>query len=471
MARAPILTFSLDADSSTTLFDQIYEALRTRIIEGALKPGSRLPASRRLAEELGVSRATVVGAYDQLEAEGFVEGRKGSGVYVTDIGPVELPKPVSLEDTLGDQAPAELLPLQPGRPDMTAFPHRAWGKCFARVARTDPDALSRAVHPFGDPRLRTAIAAYLNEWRGFPVSPERILMTSGTADALEIIVRTVTARGGTIAMEDPGYLPLRALVQSLGLQPEWLATDDEGPKTPRNAPYSPMLTLLTPSAHYPVGGTISTARRVQFLKWARNNGTWLIEDDYDSEFRYAGRPIPAMAGLDQYGRTFYIGSFSKIFSETLRLGFLVVPQFFINPVTETLKTYGAKAGLSAQRPLAAFLEDGDFQRHIRRMRRIYGERREILLGLLDKHLGGSASWQDHSAGMHIVLELPNDVDDVQVSRDAAREGVHCPPLSQHFAQPQNRSGLLLGFCGFDKEVMEEAVKTLKAVITAQDQKA
>ncbi len=468
MARAPILSLELEPQSPTPLFAQIYEALRRRIISGELAAESRLPATRRLAEELAVSRATVVAAYDQLEAEGFIEGRTGSGMYISTIGAVELPSPPAATTFDHDFEPQSLQPLQPGRPDMDLFPHRAWAKCFAKVARTEPGTLTQSMDSFGDPELRNAIAAYLSEWRGFAVSPERILITAGTADAMELCVRTITARGGTIAMEDPGYQPLRSLVQSLGLQPSWMAQDDEGALPPPNAPFAPPITLLTPSSNFPLGGAMSTARRVQFLTWARNNGTWLIEDDYDSEFRYAGRPIPAMAGLDQYGRTFYIGSFSKIFSETLRLGFLVVPEFFVGAVRENLRTYGAKAGLSAQRPLALFMQNGDFQRHIRKMRRIYGERRQILLDLLETHLSPYANWTDHHAGMQIVLNLGDDMDDVAVSSAAAREDIICPPLSKYYAQPQNKSGLVLGFCGFEPGAMVQAIQILKKILQDQN---
>ncbi|MCW8914392.1 MAG: PLP-dependent aminotransferase family protein [Magnetovibrio sp.] len=464
MVHAPILSLDLDPQSATPLFAQIYEALRRRIISGEQAANSRLPATRRLAEELAVSRATVVAAYDQLEAEGFVEGRTGSGIYVSAIGSVELPSQPVVTQFEHDFAPTTLQPLQPGRPDMDLFPHRAWAKCFAKVARTEPEALTQFMDAFGDPELRNAIGAYLSEWRGFAVSPERIVITAGTADAVELCVRTITARGGAIAMEDPGYQPLRSLVQSLGLQPSWMSQDSEGAQTPPNAPFAPPITLLTPSSNFPLGGAMSTARRVQFLTWARNNGTWLIEDDYDSEFRYAGRPIPAMAGLDQYGRTFYIGSFSKIFSETLRLGFLVVPEFFVGAVRENLRSYGAKASLSAQRPLSIFMQNGDFHRHIRKMRRIYGERRQILLDLLKTHLNNFGSWTDHHAGMQIVLNLPENVDDVAVSSQAARENVICPPLSTYYAQPQNRSGLLVGFCGFKPDDMQRSALILKEIL-------
>lgn len=471
MADAPLIGLDLRPGASTPLFEQVYETLRRRIIGGRIAAGSRLPASRSLAEELGVSRATIVAAYDQLIAEGFARARRGSGVYVSATGAVEIdpapPPPPAVAAATGTPRPAALSPFLPGRPDMRLFPHRQWARCVARVARTAPEALIVAADPFGDPRLRMAIARYLAEWRGLAALPEQILITAGASDGLEICLRTLTSPGDPVALEDPGYRPLRRFVRDIGLRPAWLAITPDGPQLPdMDQPgRRPVLAILTPSSQFPLGGAMPTGRRIDFLKWAKATGGWILEDDYDSEFRYAGRPIPAMASFDTAGRTIYVGSFSKIFSETLRLGFLVVPRDLVARFAGALGPVGTKASLVPQRPLALFMENGDFYRHIRRMRRLYGERRQALIAGLRRELGNLVAFDDHQSGMQIALRLPEGADDVAIAERAERAGVVCPPLSAYYAGERKQAGLLVGFCGFTAEDMEQPLTTLRNVIS------
>lgn len=469
MPDAPLMGLSLEPGVARPLFAQIYEALRQRIITGQLATGYRLPASRNFAQELGVSRATVVAAYDQLIAEGFVEGLRGSGVFVSDIGEVEIdqePTESAGSEWVALEPPVEPSPFQPGRPDMRLFPYRQWARCFARVARSDPQALVLNSDPFGDARLRTAIARYLAEWRGLSVSPQQILMTAGSVDALEICMRTLACPGDVIALEDPGYAPLRSLVDSLGMRTTWLETDAQGACLPKEGDFmgTPVMSILTPSSQFPLGGAMPTKRRVEFLQWAQRQNAWIVEDDYDSEFRYAGRPIPALASYDHHGRTLYIGSFSKVFTESLRLGFVVIPKGLMVRVSKIVHTHGTKASITPQRALALFMEDGDFYRHIRRIRRTYGERRQALVRLLRDQLGHLVSFEDHHAGMQIVVKLPPGRDDVEVAQRAARHGVMCAPLSKYYARSPKQAGLILGFCGFSVPELEQGADVLRRVL-------
>ena len=474
MADAPPLGLKLDPGTSTPLFAQIYEALRRRIISGQLGTGYRLPASRNLAQELGVSRATVVAAYDQLMAEGFAQGRRGAGVYVSDIGEVEIDQashtPVAaLPDVTSPPSPP-IRPFQPGRPDMRLFPYRQWARCFSRVARSDPQALVVGSDPFGDLHLRTAIVRYLADWRGLNVSPQQILITAGSVDALEICLRTLASPGDFIALEDPGYAPLRSLIGSLGMRPRWLELDAHGACLPDIGAgvKTPVLAMLTPSSQFPLGGAMPTKRRVEFLSWAQRTDSWIVEDDYDSEFRYAGRPIPALASFeprfDQGGRTLYLGSFSKVFTDSLRLGFLVVPMHILERISMSVRAHGTKASIAPQRALALFMENGEFYRHIRRMRRMYGERRSVLVGLLRDQLGHIVSFEDHHAGMQIVVRLAPQFDDVQIAKLAAQRGVTCAALSSYYACEPKVQGLLLGFCGFSPQELKSAVNVLREVL-------
>jgi len=456
-------------DAAIPLFEQVYDALRARIVSGQLAAGNRLPPSRKLAEDLGVSRTTVVTAYDQLIAEGFARGRPGSGVYVSETGEVELEPSSGEPDQVGPDpaaSPYPLKPFQPGLADMRLFPYRQWARCFARVARTDPKALLTNDDPFGDYLLRLEICRYLAEWRGLKATPEQVMVTAGSADAVERCLQTLAAPDDRIGLEDPGYAPLRLVVRSRGQQTSWLATDSDGtiPPTVTSRSPSPAMVVLTPSSQYPLGGAMPRRRRNEFLSWAEQNDAWIVEDDYDSEFRYAGRPIPALASLDGHGRTLYIGSFAKVFSSGLRLGFLVAPPTLVARFSETLRRYGAKASITPQRALALFMQDGEFYRHIRRVRRIYADRRTILIALLREHLDDYISFEDHRAGMQIAVTLPQNCDDKEISALAASRGIICPALSSYFATNPARKGMLLGFCGFAAEEMEASMVGLRAVL-------
>lgn len=471
MSETPLLGMNIRPDGSASLFEQIYEGLRDRVVSGQLAAGCRLPPSRKLADELGVSRTTVVTAYDQLMAEGFAQGRPGAGVYVSEIGEIELAaagRPPADSDSSPAIRTAPLRPFQPGQLDARLFPHGQWARCVGRVARTDPTALVMSNDPFGDRHLRSEICRYLLEWRGLRASPGQIMMTAGSGDALEICVRTLAAKGDFLAMENPGYPPLHALVDSLGLQATWLEMDSQGfipPSRIGDGP-QPKLAVLTPSSQFPLGGAMPQARRNAFVSWAARTDGWIVEDDYDSEFRYAGRPLPALASLDTSGRTLYVGSFSKIFSIGLRLGFIVLPNELILDFSATLRRYGSKASVAPQRALALFLANGDFYRHIRRVRRIYAERRAAFLTLVKANLGPLATFDDHRAGMHIVVNLPEAYDDKKIARLAADNGITSPALSTYCASPPLKNGLLLGFCSFTIEEMEGAMGTLRTIIDA-----
>ncbi|GAB5467767.1 MAG: PLP-dependent aminotransferase family protein [Rhodospirillales bacterium] len=430
-----------------------------------MTPGSRLPPSRSLAVELGLSRSTVVTAYEQLAAEGYVEGRRGSGSYVIPLGNVELtaPAPAAVAPPPAPP-PMRPAPLQPGAPDMRLFPHRLWARSVARVARRAPEALVSLDEPFGDSKLRQAIATHIAEWRGVSAHPRQILVTAGSGDALEICIRSLAARGQGIALEDPGYPPLRHFVTSLGLRPQWLAMGPAGAELPRSKGKPPRLAVLTPSHHFPLGGAMAPSRRQDFLLWAEANAAWIVEDDYDSEFRYAGQPIPALASGEPTDRLLYIGTFSKIFSSALRLGYLVVPEALIARFSETLNRYGTRASSAPQRALAEFMAAGDFYRHLRRVRRVYAERRRFLLEALRETLPDLPPPRDHQAGMQLVLDLPPDSDDLALSRRLAAAGVQAPALSTYSARPGGPKGLLLGFCAFEREEIAAAVETLAGVL-------
>jgi len=465
-------SFSLSRDSNTPLFTQVCNLLRQKIIDGQLQQNYRLPPSRSFAIELGVSRTTIVVAYDQLAAEGYIEGRRGSGFFVNSIGKVELNRkqnksvPVYSPATI---SPKSRKPVHPGFPDLRLFPYRQWARCISRVARLSPEALVVADDLFGDIKLRQSIARYLYDWRGIQTTAGQILITAGSIDGLEICVRTLAKSGQYVGLENPGYLPLRNIVQNLGMKPLWLNMDDGGVGIPglKKSQPPPSLTILTPSHQFPLGGAMSPLRRTDFLQWAELTNSWIIEDDYDSEFRYAGSPIQALAGFDNTGRTIYVGTFSKIFSVGLRLGFLVLPPALVPKFTRTLQRFGVKAATVSQRALASFIDSGEFYRHIRRVRRVYGERRKFLLNLLQEKLGDVVSVEDHAAGMLLLARLPVKYNDQTIAEAANRKGVLTAALSVHYAKGDIQKGLLLGFCSFTETEIEANISILEKIIRSK----
>lgn len=463
------IAFAIDRGSPTPVFAQIYQALQRHIVSGDLFDGEKLPASRNFAAELGVSRSTVITAYDQLVAEGYAEGRHGSGLYVCPMGEVDqvlAHKPERRESNPEVPAVEEPKLLRPGAPDMRLFPYRQWARAVARVARSEPRSLVTISDIFGDRRLRRAIANHVREWRGIDAQPEQILITAGSGDALEICTRTLIAPGESIALENPGYLPLMNFVESLGINPVRLSVGEQGAELPPSGKnlQTPKLTVLTPSHQFPLGGAMTPQRRLAFLNWAENTGGWILEDDYDSEFRYAGRPIPALAGFDKANRTLYVGSFSKIFSTSLRVGFIVVPKGMTGPFRKTLKAFGTKASIAPQRALATFMEDGEFYRHLRRVRRVYGERRRIMLDRLKQDFADIGTFQDHQAGMQVLLKLPRNRNDVTLCAQAAKQGLGVQALSSYFSGGEAEKGLILGFCAFDDSEIKSGLKRLRQLL-------
>ena len=455
------LAFTIDRTRKTPVFEQICDALRQDIRGGAKPKGTRLPATRSFAQDLGVSRSTVVTAYEQLVAEGYIEGRQGAGyeVCVTETPEID---PVPAESDL-TSIPPEDPPygFLSGNPDMRLFPYRSWAKTVARVARRRPEDLLVSQSLQGYPALRRAIADHVREWRGVRAAPEQIFVTAGSIEGLELCLRALSTAGDPVALENPGYQPMRRQVEAMGMRTVDMALDDQGACVPDQ---SAALAVLTPSHQYPLGGTMSANRRQAFLAWAAATESWIVEDDYDSEFRFAGRPIPAMAGFDGLNRTIYVGSFSKIFSSGLRLGYVIPPLDLRDRFAETLRRFGSKASVTPQPPLAEFMESGECYRHLRRVRRHYGRRRAFLLEVLARDFSDVGSVTDHQAGMQIALHLKPHLNDRHVEEAAALAGVTVQALSRYYEGTPKGNGLVLGYCGMNEEETADALAILRRVM-------
>ena len=447
----------LSPEDPTPRYQQICDGLRAQITQGQLQPGVRLPASRALSQDLGVARSTVVTAYEQLVAEGYLESRPGAGIFICDITPIAPPTAAPPQHIVSTPVQAGI--LIPGEPDPNIFPTLPWARCVARVARNTPSALIQLEDPFGDPELRREIAAYAGRWRGITATADQVIVTGGATAALELVMGLLV-EDGQLAMETPGYIPTHRFAAARGWEVDWLPVGKQGATAPTRPA---QVTVLTPSHQFPLGGTLPVPMRQAFLQAAKDRGGWIIEDDFDSEFRYAGQPVPAMAALDHGGRCVYVGTFSKTFSHALRLGYLILPQGLVERFRAALSQSSSGAAVTAQRPLAEFLASGQYDRHIRRARRLYAQRYAATADALEKWPAEFGRFHRHEAGMQIAFHLPNDVHDTPIVTAARAAGISIRGLSS--CDPSGQAqGLLIGFCQSQPEDIAGQLDALRQVI-------
>jgi len=476
---AATLTVAVDRGGPDPAYMQLYGQVRDLILAGRLAPGARLPSSRALAAEIGVSRTTIVAAYDHLQSEGYLDGRAGAGMYV----PAALPESLLTRDppprrAPGPSAPAAApslsgRPFDPGAPDAATFPAEPWARLLARGwRRPDPQLLHDRGHG-GLPALRQAIAAHVGAMRGIDCDPGQVVVTAGTRDAIELLAAVLPTAGNRVWVEDPGYMTLRHALAAAGAAVAPVAVDDEGFDAVAAARAAPgaRIAVVTPSRQFPLGTTMSLGRRLALLAWARDADGWIVEDDYDSEYRYAGRPLAALMSLDDSGRVIYVGSFSKVMFRALRLGYIIAPPALAPRLLRARLKFGAEASIVAQPALAAFIDGGRFAAHIRRMRRLYADRQRALLAIVGEELDGLLEAAPQDGGMHLVAlsrpDLARRIDDVEASRRAAAAGIVAPPLSPHYTLGPGRQGLLLGFACADAPAMRQAARRLAGVLGAR----
>lgn len=461
-------------------FRWFYEELRSAILAGRLQPGSRLPATRDLAREYGLSRGTIVAAFDQLASEGYVEGKIGSGTYVSQVLPEELLQVARVRSQdrtrrrrprLSDYArrlqgmPAiERGPARAFRanlPALDAFPAALWAQVAARRLRRASWRLLAGGDPLGYRPLRQAVAEYLNTSRGVKCTPEQVLIVSGVQEALDRSAHLVLNPGDRVWMEDPGYpraaIVFRALgaricptpVGAEGFELEW------GKRRWRRA----KLVYVTPAHQFPLGVTMSLRRRLEMLEWARESGAMIFEDDYDSEYRYAGRPIPAMQGLDRSGVVIFSGSFSDVLFPALRLGYMVIPSDLVDVFAAAESSSTHHPPLMEQAILSDFISQGHFARHIRRMRELYAERLGAFLDAAHSRLAGALEIPPVEAGLQTVGWLQGGMSAEQAAAAAEKHNVEVVPLSR-YSRSRRTKGLLLGFAAVDVPELRQGVERL-----------
>lgn len=474
--RTSLVSVTLDASLDAPLFRQVYAELRQAILSGRLRPGDRLPASRALADELGISRNTALTAFEQLASEGYLVTRNGSGTFVADNLPDlgwptrrgsarQAPRPSPVPDipkrgaallgagmvrpgiTSGKWWPC----FAPGYSDHSDFPFALWARLLARAWRHPKPEVVVGGDPGGYLPLRQAIADYLLQARGIECVAQDVLIVSGIRQAVDLTCRLLLAAGDPVWIERPGFPGLGAAISAGGGQLVHVSVDDEGLDLAdglRQAPGA-RLACVAPSHQYPLGVVMSLQRRLALLAWAREAKAWILEDDYDSEFRYAGRPLAALRSLDSDGRVIYVGTLSKLLFPSLRVGYLVAPRGLADAFRRARAVVDDQPAMAVQPALARFFEEGHLAAHVRRMRKRYAHRQNLLLEAAERHLGGRIALKRDVAGLHLVGHYSTGFfkcrSDAAISAQLAEVGLTVSPLSAYDVGPAKRQGLMFGY--------------------------
>jgi len=471
-------TLPLDRASGINLDRQIYLSLRDLIERRMLTSGSALPSTRMLARDLGLGRNTVIAAYEQLALEGFVAIARGSAPVVKGLpaappsrGP-ESPKGGSALSERGRVMSAlpfhhgvpGITAFHPGLPDADNFPFNTWSKLVARRTRLARGDLFGSYYIMGYPPLCAAIARYLTASRGVACAPEQIIITTGAGAAFDLLARLLTDPGEPVWMEEPGYYGAGAAFLSAGARLMPLRVSERGWDLSLPAA-RPRVIFVTPSCHQPLGLTMAMEQRLNLLRLAAEADAWIIEDDYDSEYRFQGQPIPALQGIARDGCVIFVGTFAKILFPAMRLGYIVVPQDMRERLTAALSTTGQFAPLITQAALADFITEGHLTRHLRRMRRLYAERRQYFMEQFDRHLSEWMELRRTDSGIQLVGMFRDQArDDAAISSEAKRHGVNVSPLSLQYRFEPKLRGLLMGFAAADAKATRRGIEKLAQVV-------
>ncbi|MBD3880676.1 PLP-dependent aminotransferase family protein [Phormidium tenue FACHB-886] len=484
------LALTLDRYSDLPLHRQVYEELRRAILTGRLLPCQRVPSTRSLAQSLKISRATVTQSYDQLLSEGYLETRQGAGTFVC----AQLPDPLPWTETIAPSPCSSPLPplsaygtrlsttafaLQPdpateitfrySRPALAHFPMRLWRKLLSEQCRADLSWLDYVSDPQGYLPLRQAIAYYLSRTRAVQCQPEQIVLTNGTQQALALVLRLLIEPGEAIALENPGYLSARRIFASHGARLVPIPVDASGLQvaqlTQVNLPIR--LVYVTPSHQFPTGAILSLARRLELLAWAQQSGALILEDDYDSEYRYGEQPIPALQGLQTSGVVLYLGTFSKVLFPSLRIGYLVLPSSLVSLVAQAKWFSDRQLPTLEQRVLTEFITAGHLESHIRKMRSHYDRSRQVLVQALQTHFGDQATILGEKAGLHLMVRFASHSAEV-IQQKATSVGVGLMSAAPHYLEapspdPQ-KAEFILGYGDLEERAIEEGIRRLAQVL-------
>jgi GntR family transcriptional regulator / MocR family aminotransferase len=484
-AFTPVI--AVERKRSQPLRSQIYREIRNAITRGSLRAGQRVPSSRSLSTELNISRISILSAYAQLLAEGYFESRRGSGTFISRALPESLlqcsrPTTAPLRKATGTRSiarrallvPAEdAMPWRGGlgafgvhQPAFEEFPFAIWSRLVMHHSKGPSARAIHCIDPMGSKRLRDAICGYLRTARAVQAEPDQIMIVSGSQQALQISANVLLDPGASMWMEEPGYRLARNVFAAAGCRIVPVPVDDEGLNVAAGIKHCPgaRVSYVTPSHQYPLGSTMSAGRRLQLLNWAQSRSAWIIEDDYDSEYRFKTPPVASLQGLDTNARVIYIGTFSKVLFASLRVGYIVIPPDLVERFAAVRYAMDIFPPYLFQEVIADFISEGHFSRHIRRMRLLYEERRRLLAELLTDACGDMLEIRGSAAGMHLTTVFRSNQDDVGFAERAAESNLWLWPLSTSYVTKNIQSGFVLGYGNVAKQAIPRAVEKLRVVL-------
>ncbi len=486
LSHIPLEAFTVEPQLKTSLFNQLYQLIQHRIQNADFPAQSLMPSSRILAKELSISRSTVTSVYEQLVAEGYLVSKRGSGTVVAqsllpESGPENLenyPRKSLEAEHISNLAqtfisvPREYISyrnntLAVSLPSRTSFPSHVWGKLLGKYAKKQPDENAGYDQPGGVTLLRTAIAKYLKLSRAVNTSAEDILILNSTQSAVDLLCRALLNTGDVGWVENPGYKGIHIAMKNADTDIHGIDIDSEGITISSRQPV-PKVIYTTPSHQYPMGTTMSYGRRMELLNFANQQASWIIEDDYDSEFRYSGKPLPSLQGLDQHQQVIYLGTFSKTLSPSMRVAYLVSPKHLTPILQSMIADFGLGVNLTVQYALAEFIDQGHYSQHIRKTRQKYANKQQCLLNSLREHMIDKISIIESSAGLQTTVLLKNSLQDTEIVTRAKIEGLHIKALSPLYHSKPAKQGLIIGFASTQIEDIEPAIKTLNKRITRMD---
>jgi GntR family transcriptional regulator/MocR family aminotransferase len=465
-----VLWIPIERSSTKPLIRQVYEQVRTQILCGTLQAGEQIPSTRELAASLHVSRNVILEAYDQLLAEGYIESRAGSGTYVAEgthfIEEQHVPKQLA-QTVHVQQKEDNLIDFRSGLPALDLFPRKQWSQIAQHVyAEIAPSAFGYD-NPEGRIELRTVLARYLLRTRGVRCQPEQILILSGAAQAISLLTRQLISTRNQIIVEDPVTYGIQVILSSSDAQLIPIPVDERGMRTEMLPPDGQHVSfiLVTPSHQFPLGGILSAQRRIQLLQFARASGCYVVEDDYDSEFRYTGSPISSLQSLEP-GRVIYVGTFSKILSPALRLGYMILPEELVERSRHIKQLTDLHSPSLEQLVLARFIDAGYLERHIARMKRLYQRRRNILINTLNTYFSRQVNILGDATGLHLVAQFQHVEFSQEIIKAIECTGVRVYPVEQHAINKGGHTDkIILGYSHLTHEQIEQGIKQLKKVLS------
>ena len=461
-----MILIELEKSQKRSKANQIYRQIKGKILNGELKSGERLPSTRMLAKDIQVSRNTVLTAFDMLVSEGLVDSIPGSGLYVSQVAgqlPISTPQLVDnfTSSLSAERIPAGAINFDSGIPALSLFPRGKWNREVSHAFLDAPISALGYDDPQGRPELRRALSIWLERARGVRCSPDQIIITSGAKQGLTLVAKCLLQPDSQVLLEDPSNANVRQIFSYHTEHLIPIPVDEEGIITDALPPDAePMLLFVTPSHQFPMGGVLSLERRLTLIQYARQKGSFLVEDDYDSEFRYDGAPVRSLFELDST-RVIYVGTFSKVMFPSLRLGYLVLPAELVGQFLEWKRLGDHHSNSIYQLALARFIESGELEKHILRMKKVYAKRRRMLLELLQQLFPGQVSCYGDAAGLHVVAAFRGVIFTPDLIRQIWAEGVYIVPVGKHALCSDHKNQIILGYAQLEREEMERGLMKLQ----------